>query len=179
MNSSHKGHTVKRVVFGILLMLLLSACPSHYSFSGELTNPLNITVSKTRAAVGEPVTVTLAGGFVNVAEFGSSDFVVPNFRLGACFRDAADLLGKNEGGLCLDKDLPLPPYIVIAEGQSYQKAFGRQVVKSGEEAILKHTFSFTSTEPGPVRVSAMSQIVLEGYASPTFENSLDVEVQFE
>ncbi len=168
---------MKRVVPGILLMLLLSACPER--FDGRLTEPLEITVSKPQAAVGEPVTVTLTGGFVNLTEARSPDYIIPNFRLGACFRDAADLLGENEGGLCLSSDLPLPPHIVVAEGQSYQKAFGRQVVKSGEEVALKHTFSFTSVEPKLVKLSAMSQIVVEGFSRPTFRNSLDVEVQFE
>ena len=168
---------MKRVVFGILLMLLLSACTS--KVDGRVSMLPKVETDKLQAAVGELVTVTLTGRFANLAGTRSPDLIVPNFKLGACFRDAADLLGENEGGLCLDKDLPLPPYIAVTEGQSYQKAFGRQVVKSGEEAILKHTFSFTSTEPGPVRLSAMSQIVLEGYASPTFENSLDIEVRFE
>ncbi len=141
--------------------------------------PLSITVSKSQAVVGEQVTVTLTGGFVNLESIPSPDLIVYDFRLGACFGRTADQPIETRGGMCQLKDSPLPRYIVIAEGQSYRKAFGEQVVKSGEEVVLKHTFSFTSTEPGPVRLMALSQRETEGLSGIGVESSVDIEVQFE
>ena len=168
---------MKRVVFGISLMLLLSACSRRVD--GRLAEPLNITVSKSQAAVGEPVTVTLTGGFVNLAEARSPDYIIPNFRLGACFEKSIKLPGVDGRDSCLGKTLPLPPDIVMTDGQSYQKTFGKQVVKSGEAVTLKHSFSFTSTDPGLVKLTALSQILSEEFGWLYTFTNIEVEVQFE
>ena len=176
LSDCYRRSIMKRTAFSILLMLLLSACSKRVD--GRLMEPLSITVSKSQAVVGEQVTVTLTGGFVNLGDVPSPDLIVYDFRLGACFGRTADQPVQTRGGLCSLKDSPLLPYIVIAEGQSYRRAFGKQVIKSGEEVVLKHTFSFTSTEPGPVRLMAVSQREAEGLPGTGVENSLDVEVQF-
>ena len=179
LSNYHRRSIRKRAVFGLLLILLvlsLAACSKRVD--GRLMEPLSITVSKSQAAVGEPITVTMTGGFVNLAAARSPDLIVADFRLGACFGKT----GTIAGGLCLDKDSPLPSYIVIAEGQSYQKTFDKQVIRRGQEVTLKHSFSFTSTEPGSVGLFAVSQRkIYEDSDSPGIgvENSLDVEVQFE
>ena len=160
----------------VVLIFTLSACTKRVD--GRLMKPLSITVNKSQAVVGERVTVTLTGGFVNIAEARSPDLIIYGFRLGACFGRTADQPVQARGGLCSLEDSPLPSYIAIAEGQSYRKAFGEQVVKSGEEIVLEHTFSFTSAEPGPVRLRAVSQRETEGLPGTGVADSLDVEVQF-
>ncbi len=161
----------------VVLVFALSACTRRVD--GRFMEPLSITVSKPQAVVGEQVTVTLTGGFVNLGDASSPDLIVYSFRLGACFSRTADQPIQARGGLCSLEDLPLPSYIVIAEGQSYRKVFGEQIVENGEGVVLKHTFSFTSTEPGSVTLIAASQREAAGLPGTGVENSLDVEVEFE
>ena len=167
---------MKRVIFGILLMLLLSGCTSR--LDGRVVILPKINVNKTQAAVGEEITVTVTGGFANIEEAHSLDYDVLDYRLGACF--GRDLSEPNSpvGGLCSDKNLPLPGYIAIAPGRTYQQAFGEQVISSGEERVLEHSFSFTATSPGLVTIFPVSQSFYEATSKPAVENSRGVEIVF-
>ncbi len=161
----------------VFLAIGLSACTSRVDGRGIVLP--EIKVDRTQAAVGEQITVTVTGGFANIGAALSPDFNVKDYRLGVCFGRDPNEPNAPVGGLCLNKDLPLPDYIVIAEGEAYQRAFGEQVIRSGEERVLEHSFSFTSTSPGLVTIFSTSQSFYETIPQPSIENTLGVKIVFE
>lgn len=159
----------------ILLAFVLSACTSRVDGRGQL--PMSTTVNKDQAAVGKPITVTVTGGFVNIAAANSPDLVLSGYVLGACIgRDKPD---EDLGGLCLDEEPPLPSYIELGDGSSYQKVFGKQVIESGETFILKHTFTFTSTRPGEIIIIPMNDILEENTPRGADNYGASAHVTFE
>lgn len=139
--------------------------------------PMGTIVDKAQAAVGELVTVTVTGGFVNIAAANSPDFVIPGYVLGACI--GRDKPSEDLGGLCLDEEPPLPSYIELGDGSSYQKVFGKQVIESGETLILKHTFTFTSTRPGEIIIIPMNDTLEENFPRGADNYGENARVTFE
>jgi hypothetical protein len=139
---------------------------------GAVANPV-------RVSLGEPVKVTLTGGFEVEAESNRPQDIRYGFRLGAClFRDGGGT-GQVSGGICDQKNIPLPNSLNMLSGTTYVKDFGDLVIKRGEYRKVEHTFIFTSTVPGEVFIEPVYQSSLEDSEPITTTRGDVVQVIFE
>lgn len=161
----------------LTLVLTLAACTQPISDS-TLADIPGVEVSKTVVKVGEPVKVTLTGGFELEAGSNRPPDVLYGFRLGACFSDYEGASKVFHGGACV-QNLPLPEPITLMDGTSYVKSFGDLVIEPGEHKRVNHTFSFTSNSPGDVVIEAAYQNQFEGGEPFTIGRGDAVKVVFE
>lgn len=142
---------IKRVFFSSLLMLVLAACTPPLE-DGAYMDAANAQANKIMARVGEPVEVTVTGGFIVAPKFYQEELAHPGVSLGACFWYEPDKTAT--GGLCGVKggERPLPNGISTVDGTDFAKDFGNVVVKRGEHRKIEHMFTFTSDQPGEVAV---------------------------
>lgn len=146
---------MKGVFFAVLLTLILAACTSPLGSEAYMELP-DAQVDRVTARVGEPVEVTVTGGFGARDGYYLKESVQPGVSLGACFWYDPEKTAT--GGLCGVKggEQPLPAGISMVDGTTFAKDFGDIVVKRGEHRKITHAFSFTSDQPGEV-------VVLPGY----------------
>ncbi|MDQ3521392.1 MAG: hypothetical protein M3434_03510 [Gemmatimonadota bacterium] len=110
----------------------------------------NARADKVTARIGEPVEVTVTGGFGARDDYYLEEFVQPGVNLGACFWYVPERTVN--GGLCISGEQPLPDGLSMVDSATFAKNFGDIVVKRGESQNIEHTFTFTSNEPGEVVV---------------------------
>ncbi len=141
--------------FSLLLVLALAACTSPLGGEAYMELP-DARADKVTARVGEPVEVTVMGGFGAREAYHLEESVQPGVSLGACFWYEPDKTAT--GGLCGVKggEHPLPAGLSMVDGTTFAKDFGDIVVKRGEHRKIEYTFTFTSDQPGEV-------VVLPGY----------------
>ena len=153
------------IVF-IALSLLCSACfkPIYDSY---LEYGPGIKASATEAEVGEPVEITLSGGFQLPSTSAMPDAAIPDFVLSACFSDS-DCQGK----------LLLPSSVSVLNGGTYSKDIKGLVVERGGSVEIMHSFTFTSSEPQILSISAVYQSVDANGEPQTYSESKSVEVTF-
>ncbi len=133
----------------MLLVLTLAACTPPLEDGAYMDTP-DAQTDRVTARVGEPVEVTVKGGFGTAPKYYQEEFVQIGVVLGACFSYDSDSV--SEGGLCIGGEQPLPNGLSMVGGTAFAKDFGDIVVKRGEHRKIKYTFTFTSTEPGEVAV---------------------------
>lgn len=167
---------MKRAVFYTLLALTLAACTPPLE-DGAFQNTPRVEADKLTARVGEPVEVTLTGGFEVAEKYYLEETVVPGLLLGACLAYVPDETVR--GGLCNNDDEPLPDSLSMVSGTTYVKDFGNFVVKRGESRQIQHTFTFTSSQPGEIVIAPAYQIHDDAYESPGFESGTATRVTFE
>jgi hypothetical protein len=168
---------VKLVLLVFTLTLALAACTQPTPNTGVMDIP-GVRVNKTSVEAGEPVEVTLTGGFELEADGGRPPDVYHGFRLGACFMGYEGDTRVFRGGAC-SQDLPLPEQIHLMEGTSYVKSFGDLVIEPGEHERVSHTFSFTSNEPVEILVEPVYQEQSKHEEPLTIERGNPVRVTFE
>ena len=142
---------MSRAIFSVLFVTVLAACTS--PLGGEAyMEPPDARADKVTARVGEPVEVTVMGGFGAREAYHLEEYVQPGVSLGACFWYEPDKTAT--GGLCGVEggEQPLPAGISTVDGTDFAKDFGNIVVKRGELRKIEHTFTFTSDQPGEVAV---------------------------
>lgn len=157
---------MKRAVFGILLTLILAACTQPIE-SGTYMTPPDARADKVAARVGEAVEVTVMGGFGTRDNFYLEEFTHPGVNLGACFLYSADV--ETEGGLCIGGEQPLLNGLSMVDGTTFAKEFEDFVVKRGEYREIKHTFTFTSNQPGTIVIVPVYLFSNGHSGSPGFE----------
>jgi len=166
-----------KTVAPLLLTLALVACTQPIPQS-TLMDPPRAMADPIRVDVGEPVKVTLTGGFEVEAESDRPQDIRRGFRLGACLlRD--DGTGRVRGGICDQESTPFPDSLSMVNGTTYVKDFGDLVIDRGEHRKVKHTFIFTSTVPGSVIIEPVYQTSLEGVEPVTIERGDVTQVTFE
>lgn len=151
-------HSIRNAVFSALLLFVLAACAPPLSSGAYIDRP-DIQVDKTAARIGEPVEITLTGGFVAAEKYYLETFTAYKVSLGACFLYTSDM--GTEGGLCLGGEQPLPNGLSIVSSTTPIKDFGDIIVKRGEQREIKYTFAFTSNQPGTVDVVPVYQFGYE------------------
>lgn len=169
---------MKKTFVPSLLALVLVACTQPILDTG-IMDPPRATADPIRVDVGEPVEVTLTGGFELEAESDRPQDIHRGFRLGACFFRDDDEAGRVRGGICNQGNIPLLNSLSLLSGTTYVKDFGNLVVDRGEHRKVKHTFPFTSTVPGSVFIVPAYQSGPEGAEPITFETGDVTQVTFE
>lgn len=140
---------MRKGFFSLLLMLVLAACTPPLEDGAYMDTP-DAQADKATARVGEPVKITVTGGFIVAEKYYQEEFVQPGVNLGGCFWYAPD--STTNGGLCIGGEQPLPNGLSMVDDTTFAKNFGDIAVKRGEYRRIEHTFTFTSNEPGEVVV---------------------------
>ncbi len=169
---------MKKTFVPLLFTLVLAACTQPIVDAGLMDLP-RAMAEPIRVDVGEPVEVTLTGGFELEAESDRPQDIHQGFRLGACFFWDEDETGRVRGGTCEQGNIPLPDSLSMLSGTTYVKDFGDLVIDRGEHRKVKHTFIFTSTVPGSVFIAPAYQSSLEGAEPINFEMGGVTQVTFE
>lgn len=181
------GHAKVRALICLFAAILLSACnPAVDEFDRVFTDRPTAQVDHVRVKVGEPVEVMLS---VNLLMFPQSR--IPEARLGdvslgICVFNSVDEQEEPEGyGLChpLKDPTPLSSNLTILDEGMYFLAAGDVVLERGETRTLRHTFTFTSSQPGEVHLHPTLkciQFYQEGYPTPDMVGNQEfVTVTFE
>lgn len=142
--------SVKRPSLFVALLCVLSACvQSSGRFGIDVETPVS-SVSRTRASVGDTVTVTLRSSLGLDGESGLASETFADTRLGVCFGEGVPEVSR--GGFCDGAGVPLQPWVVVSAGGAYVKDFGDVQVARGVTYPLELTFSFTVTEAKVVTI---------------------------
>lgn len=161
-----------------LAMLLLAAC-SEPSSGGVFMLPPSAQVDKVTAGVGEPVKITLSGGFRVTDRYHEEEFTEPGVTLGACVSYASSV--ATQGGLCSDGEQPLPEGLGLVGPSSFAEDFGAVTVKRGESRSIEHTFTFTSYGSGTFKLVPTYFFRYDDGRSSGFETGADsiIQITFE
>lgn len=138
---------MKRGIIGFLIVLSLAACTPPLS-DGAYDGIPSVQVDTATANVGEPVNVTVTGSFIIAENYHKEEVVYTGVSLGACFWYATDR--ATTGGLCSDDGQSLIEGLSLLNGTTSAETFDSFTVRRGERRELRHTFTFTSDQPGEV-----------------------------
>lgn len=140
---------VKRAIVGVLVTLTLAACTPPLDDGPYFVFP-TARADKLTVSVGEPVEVTVMGGFGVDDWYYKDAYTTTGVNLGVCINYASDISTK--GGLCPKSEQPLPDELRMVGASTIAKNFGDITVRRGELQKIEHTFSFTSDRAGVVRL---------------------------
>ncbi len=165
---------MKRAVASFLAVLSLAACTQPLS-GGAIMKPPTARVDKIAAGVGEPVEVTLTGGFEALDSFYQEEFTQPGVNLGACITYTSD--EAIHGGLCFDGEQPFTEGLSLVGSSPFSKNFGAVTVRRGELRSIEHTFTFTSNSPGAFRLVPTYFFKYDDGRGSGFETGADSIIQ--
>lgn len=168
---------MKRAVLSALVMLSLTACtPSSYQH--VYADFPTAQADKLTASAGEPVEVTLRGGFGVEEVYDKESYTTAGVNLGTCVNYAPE--PTTDGGLCIGGERPLPDGLSIVGEASFSKNFGDITVRRGELRRIEHTFSFTSDRAGVIRLVPFYLFTSE-FGDPQVEPGADsiLQITFE
>lgn len=163
-----------------ILVLFLSACSLPDQNDYVLVGAPSIEVSHTKAAVGEPVTVTLTSNFRLREQSRVSSRSIEDVSLGGCFATIEDDGEYGESyGFCAPTLLPMPSELTLLEDSKLVKNFGTFVLERGESLRLRHSFIFTTVEAGTFGVEADMLYTRVESGGPSVKGGFSAIVVFE
>ncbi len=157
---------MKRAVLSALVMLSLAACNDTPPYQSTYMELPTAQANKVTASVGEPVEVTVMGGFGLNDTYPEESYTTIGVNLGACVNDAPDV--ATEGGLCPGGERPLPDGLSMVGASTIARDFGDITVKRGEFRSIEHTFAFTSDRAGVFRL-VPTYLFTDEFGNPQFE----------
>lgn len=132
---------MKSAVLSALVMLCLAACTPPLDDGPYFVFP-TARADKLTVSIGEPVEVTVMGGFGVDDWYYEDAYTTTGVNLGACINYASDIW--TEGGLCPESEQPLPDGLRMVGASTIAKNFGDITVRRGESRSIEHTFTLTS-----------------------------------
>ena len=156
----------------IVITALLSACsPPDDQYDYVFTDDINFTASPLNAKIGEAVEVTLTTDISLDERSRVAERSVSDVKLGGCFGYGYETTADGEGladphGLCSKEVEELPSRYELLGSTEYTEQFGNAVIERGEKLMLKHSFTFTLTEPGEVAIDPVLMYMDEFFTGP-------------
>lgn len=152
-------------------MLSLAACNDTPPYQSTYFELPTARANRLTASVGEPVEITVMGGFGLNDTYPQETFTKTGVYLGACISYASDVATR--GGLCAEGEQPLPDGLSLVGGASLAADLGDVTLRRGEARRVEHTFSFTSDRAGFFRLVPVFLFGYEDGTDPQYEPGPD------
>lgn len=153
---------MRRAIISFLIMLSLAACTPPPPYQSTYFELPTAQADKLTVSAGEPVEVTVMGGFGLNDTYPEETFTRTGVHLGVCISYASDV--AIQGGLCATGERPLPDGLSLVGGVPFAADLGDITLRRGESRRVEHTFAFTSDRAGVFR---LVPVFLFGYEDGT------------
>lgn len=171
-----------RTIILLTLIPLLSACPEIEDAYDTLDLvPTTLVVSPSKAAVGQPIEVTVEGTIQLDSRSQFAELPVSDIGLGVCFVDQISSDGQQigESGFCSIDSHTLSSKYTLLDGSTYFKEFPDDTAERGQALTYSHKFSFSLQETGEKTLSANLFFRVNSGVNPEIASGLPFSVTVE